>query len=354
MKRGLALEGGGARGAYQAGAIKALNRKKIYFDIAAGTSIGSMNAAFYVAKKCQEMEKVWSKINTKDILGIEGQVLADIHNKKFNFAEIRKEFDTIKEIIKNAGVDTKHLRRLLEKYINEEKFMKSNIDYGLVTFSISDMKPVEVYKNEMVKGKLIDYIIASSHLPGFKFERIIDDKYYLDGGVHLNCPIDMLLDRGCDEIYAIRLWTGKLKYNQIKGTKVHIIKPSEDLGSILAVTPELSEYKMKLGYYDTLKYIDKLDGTKYYFKKYDKKYYDSLFDKPTYKRMLKKYNKNKEPKSSKEFILRTIEKVCNEMGIERFKIYNTPFLLTKLKYKMVEHKNNNYCDFIKSIKVSFE
>ena len=32
MKRGLFLQGGGAKGAYQAGAIKAFTQKKIYFD----------------------------------------------------------------------------------------------------------------------------------------------------------------------------------------------------------------------------------------------------------------------------------------------------------------------------------
>ena len=45
--RGLVLEGGGAKGAYEAGAIKALQKKKIYFDGVSGTSIGAINAAFY-------------------------------------------------------------------------------------------------------------------------------------------------------------------------------------------------------------------------------------------------------------------------------------------------------------------
>ena len=35
--RGLVLEGGGAKGAYEAGAIKALQKKKIYFDGVSGT-----------------------------------------------------------------------------------------------------------------------------------------------------------------------------------------------------------------------------------------------------------------------------------------------------------------------------
>jgi NTE family protein len=42
---GFALEGGGAKGAYQVGAYKALIENHIKPSIIAGTSIGSLNAA---------------------------------------------------------------------------------------------------------------------------------------------------------------------------------------------------------------------------------------------------------------------------------------------------------------------
>ena len=40
--------------------------------------------------------------------------------------------------------------------------------------------------------------------------------------------------------------------------------------------------------------------------------------------------------------------------INRFKVYNMPLLITKLKYNMVKHKKSEYYDFIKNIKVNFE
>ena len=49
MKKALVLAGGGTRGSYQNGALKAL--KKIHetdFDIVTGTSIGALNAALVV------------------------------------------------------------------------------------------------------------------------------------------------------------------------------------------------------------------------------------------------------------------------------------------------------------------
>ena len=77
-------------------------------------------------------------------------------------------------------------------------------------------------------------------------------------------------------------------------------------------------------------------------------------NKVTYKRMIKKYNKGFEPKSYKDFVISIVEKLCKQLNYERFKIYNMPYLLTRIKYKMVSDKNNVYYDFIKNIKVDFE
>lgn len=293
--------------------------------------------------------------DSKELFGLNEKFLNDISNHKFNLKEFNDNKEDIKKIIKNIGVDTTNIRKLIARNLKEDKFFKSKINFGLVTFNISDLKPIEIFKKDIPKGKFVDYVLASAYLPGFKFERIIDDKYYLDGGVHMNCPIDMLLDEGYDEVYAIRAWTNrKLKYKPRKNAKVHIIKPREDLGSILVFTPEASIYRMNLGYFDTLKYLDNLDGNKYYFKYKENTYYDRLFDKVTLKRMIKKYNKGLLPKTNKDFIIKILEKVCKQKNIERFKIYNIPYLITKLKYQLAGDKNNQYYDFIKNIKVDFE
>ena len=332
--RGLALEGGGAKGAYQAGAIKALNQRKIFFDGVAGTSIGAINAALYACGNFEGLYHLWPEMDSKYIFGIDGKILNDISNKKFKLDDIKK---------------------LLEKNINEDKLRKSKIDFGLITYNLSDRKPVEITKENIPQGKLIEYIIASSYLPIFKFERIIDDKYYIDGGIYQNCPIDMFLRDGYDEVYVIRNWINrKLKYDKSTKTKINIITPSEDLGSIMTFEKSVSEYRMKLGYYDTIKFLDKLDGKKYYFKPYDEDYYTHLFDSATLKRMLKKYNTSLLIKNNKTFIINIIEKVCEELKINRFKVYNMPLLITKLKYYMVKHKKSEYYDFIKNIKVNFE
>jgi NTE family protein len=44
-KNALVLGGGGAKGAYEAGVLKALKKLKYKYDIVTGTSVGSINGA---------------------------------------------------------------------------------------------------------------------------------------------------------------------------------------------------------------------------------------------------------------------------------------------------------------------
>ena len=352
--RALLFEGGGAKGAYEAGAVKALNKKGFYFDGVGGTSIGAINAAFYAAKDFNNLYKLWLSTDSEELFGIESKLLLDISNRNLSFENVKKSINTINKIIKNRGIDTKNIMIYLKKYISEDKIRNSKMEYGLNTYSLSDRKPVEVFKKDIPEGKLHEYILSSAYLPVFKMERIIDDKYYVDGGVHSNCPIDMFVEAGYDEIYVLRAWQRKLKYKNSKHAKIHILEPREDLGSIMLFEPTTALYRFNLGYYDMLKYLDNLDGNKYYFKYHSDEYYDSLFDKPALKRMYKTFNKGNEPKSNKELILKVIEKMCKESKFERFKIYNVPYLVTRLKYRYADKKKSVFYDFIKNIKVEFE
>ncbi len=352
--RALVLEGGGARGAYQAGAIKALCKKGIYFDAAGGTSIGAINAAFYVIHNFDAMYKLWLSTSSDELFGIDAKLLDGIYDGKITADEIRKGFSEIIKVIKSRGVDTTNIKKILSKYLKEDRFMRSKIEYGMVSYNLSDRKPVMMFKKDIPKGKLAECVLSSAYLPFFKFEKLIADKYYLDGGMVENCPVDLFVNAGYDEIFVIKNWQSKLKYKNKKGVRVHIVTPREDLGSIIRFTKASAEYKMNLGYYDMLKYLDQLDGNNYYFKYYSNDYYKNLFEKNIYKRIFKKYNNGFPPRNEKEFILKIVEKACEELDIERFRVYNMPYLLTKLKLKILNYKDSKYYDFIKNIRIDFE
>ena len=68
---GLALEGGGAKGAYQIGAWKALREAGIRFSAVSGTSVGALNGAMIVMDDLQKAEDVWNNIHFSQVMDVD-------------------------------------------------------------------------------------------------------------------------------------------------------------------------------------------------------------------------------------------------------------------------------------------
>ena len=60
MTRALALSGGGAKGAFQVGALRALAARGISFDLFTGVSVGALNAALAARGKLDDLEAFWN------------------------------------------------------------------------------------------------------------------------------------------------------------------------------------------------------------------------------------------------------------------------------------------------------
>ena len=214
MKKGLALEGGGTKGAYQLGAFKAFKDLGIKFTGVSGSSIGALNAAFLVQEDFDAMEDIWLNHDYKSFMNID----EDTYEKYKNLEMTAKNFHDVADLInkarKHEGIDITPLRELLKEKIDEEKIRNSKFDFGLAT-AYWDRKifPTPLYIEDIPKGKLVDYLIASASLPIFNLDKI-DDKLYLDGMFCESIPINMLVKKGYDDIVVIRLMDdifGKIK-----------------------------------------------------------------------------------------------------------------------------------------------
>lgn len=262
--RGIALEGGGAKGAFHVGAIKALNDLGITIHAVAGSSIGAINGAFIAAGKIEDLEEIWLSTEMKDMINGDSELIKEILKLDFkNDADKKKDF--IIETIKNGGLDVSPFKKRLKELIDEELIRNSKIDYGLVTVSLTDLKPIECFVKEIPRGELANYIMASANFPAFKDEKF-DNKRMLDGGFFDNLPINLLLERGCDEVIAIRVMSiGRIrKIKAADRKKVIMIEPSEDLGKILEIDPERAKRNIQMGYFDTLRIFRNLKGVRYY------------------------------------------------------------------------------------------
>ena len=68
MKKALVLAGGGTKGAYQAGAIRALCEMGMDdWDIVTGTSVGSMHAALVVQKDYDYLYGIYDRLKKEEI-----------------------------------------------------------------------------------------------------------------------------------------------------------------------------------------------------------------------------------------------------------------------------------------------
>lgn len=200
---GLVLEGGGARGAYHVGAYKAIKELNIEIGGIAGASIGAINGAMMVQGDYELLEKVWLSVDSYELFDIDEKTIEDL--KHFNLQKVNFSYllHQSKEILNNRGLDTSRIRELFDYYIDEDKIRSSCIDFGMVTFNLTDKKPMELLKEDIPEGKLVDFLIASANLPAFRIEEM-DGKKYLDGGFYNNLPIDILANKGYKNIIAVR------------------------------------------------------------------------------------------------------------------------------------------------------
>lgn len=265
MKRALVMSGGGGKGAYQFGVWRALRKLNIDFDIVTGTSIGALNGALMVQDDFFPLWHFWKKVDFDMAFGY--KINNDI-DSKYGKKEVFEMYK--KGIIKDKGMSTEKMHKLANRFISEKRIRNSNIDYGIVTFNLSDFKAVTLTKKDIPEGKMIDYIIASaSCFPAFQMKDI-DGKKYIDGGYYDNMPINLAISMGADEIIAVNLRSFGLN-KKIKGknknVKITYISPNNSLGSFLLFDRKYNRRNMRYGYNDAMKTFGALDGKEYTFKK---------------------------------------------------------------------------------------
>lgn len=259
---GLVLEGGGAKGAYQIGAWKALAEAGVKICAVAGTSVGALNGALICMGNVQKAEKLWENIAYSKVMDVDDKVMEDLFGNNMKAQEVVREFS---KIVGNKGADVTPLKQLIADNIDEDYIRKGTIKLYLLTFSISDMKELDIDIQEEPKGLLEDYLLASSFLPVFKNEKL-HGKTYMDGGIINNVPLNCLVERGYKEIISIRIFgVGREKKVKLsEDTDLLTIAPRVSLGNMLDFDSKNSKRNLKIGYFDAMRLVYGLKGTIYY------------------------------------------------------------------------------------------
>lgn len=257
---GLVLAGGGTRGAYQVGVWKALLELGVNIKAITGTSIGALNGALFLQDDFASTVKLYEKIKINNIMKIN---VVDANKNIFDLSNI---FNLAADFTKQKGIDNTPLREMIRQYIDMDKLYNSEIDFGLVSYSVKNKTPLQKFKNEIPKERMEEYLLASSCFPIFK-PQVIDGEEYFDGGLYDNIPSNMLINKGYKNIIIVDIaGMGFSRKAANKDVYIKVISPSEDLGGTFEFNHERIINNIKLGYLDTLRSFNKLQGHIFYFK----------------------------------------------------------------------------------------
>lgn len=348
----LVFAGGGAKGAYELGAWKALRELNIRVDAVSGASVGALNAALVAQNDFELGIKIWTELSIEKVVNIPESMMKN-GKLKMSLMNLTKIGD-LNLNIKNLGLDTEPLHKLLKSEIDEDRIRKLGMDLGIVTINLNSLKPCEIFLDDMPRGSLPDYLLASASFPAFKRAEI-NGKQFTDGGMYDNIPHAMMKNRGYRKIIVIDIsGLGINKRPDITGTETTYIKNSMPIGNILDFTPEKMLPAIDLGYLDTMKVFGKNSGNKYFIlteHKLERYYYGQLFRQEkidAYSSFLNLEGRTCSPenaeqliravlpteqKSSRNLLLCLIEAAALSLDIERNKLYTLQDLIDEIKNK---------------------
>lgn len=247
----LVLGGGGAKGAYEVGAIAALDELGIKAGSVFGTSVGALHAAMYAQGSMDAAAALWDNIRLSDVVSEESLAIADDVENIFDHPEKLLEFIT--RYAQKKGVDVSPLMDILHKLIDEDKIRRSGVHLGIVTTRFPSLAMVEKRLEEMETGSLIDWLMASaSCFPIFPMKQVGGDRY-IDGGFCDNTPVEMAVRSGARDIVAIDIGKHRSHTQYDRRPNITYIRTSQPLGGLLTLDSALSARNRILGYNDVMR-----------------------------------------------------------------------------------------------------
>jgi len=192
---GLVLQGGGALGAYEAGAIKKIYEKGYRPEIFTGTSIGAFNAAVLAAPKYGEphetLQDMW------DYLGHEHPMpLFQQYNTAYTslghprFFKLNDTFFGMRP--KPSIYDISPALDTMQRFIDFDRLNAPETPTVVVTATNVVTGEIERFSNRTHTLRP-EHIMASGALPPSFPPIEIEGEHYWDGGIYDNTPIQSLV-----------------------------------------------------------------------------------------------------------------------------------------------------------------
>ena len=251
-RKALVLAGGGARGSYQVGGWRALTELGWNPQIITGTSVGSLNGAMFALDLYETARDMWTSIRSQDVM--------ELPEETRNLTELHQ---FLRDVVRAGGMDVTPLEEIVERVLDEDALRASPIRFGLVTVEKRGLKPRELPLEEIPKGKVKDYLLASAAcFPALRAKQI-DGVQFLDGGYRDNMPTALAQKMGAEELVCVDLEGVGITLPNRTGLPTTMVRSYWELGDILHFDPDTARRNIELGYYDTLRAFGRLRGCAY-------------------------------------------------------------------------------------------
>ncbi|MDA7089068.1 patatin-like phospholipase family protein [Pseudomonas sp. SA3-5] len=256
IKVGLVLSGGGAKGAYQVGVLKALLEMGTRVDVVAGASIGALNAAVLASAPSLEtgverLDELWLTLAKSSPLSVKIpgylSLLVSAGLKMNGFAQLEALFRAARLVAQRAGLQLpeelnqldagalcdKPLKELMEQYLDPVALNKGLPLYvsvfkslggttdllRTITAELGILGTAEsefLHIQSLSQAEQKEALLASAGIPLLFAPRQVNDSLYSDGGQggwqkqQGNTPITPLLQAGCNMVIVTHLSNGSL------------------------------------------------------------------------------------------------------------------------------------------------
>jgi NTE family protein len=231
----LVLQGGGALGAYQAGAFQAIDEANIQLDWLCGVSIGAINASLIAGnspeRRIERLREFWEAVTQPPAAASsfswfsklpwgKNEQAQELIRKMGAFANMTygvPSFYSPRPLALPGSIaekpdqvsyyDTSPLKATLERLVD---FDRINSEAMRLSVSATNVETGALVYFENTDRKITaSHVLASGSLPPAFPPTEIDGEYYWDGGVISNAPLQWVVDsrpRFSALVFQVDLW----------------------------------------------------------------------------------------------------------------------------------------------------
>jgi len=265
LRYGLVLAGGGGKGAYQIGVLKALTYLGFtpeQFTAMAGSSVGALNLALYLHNDLALAEQVWLSITPDQILTVDPELLlAKVAQTLVLAPALKRKVSRWLAVLAAQGVFSRSgIRQLIDEHLTFEQIQQARSKAFVACTRIPVLRAEYFLLNECSTQQITAILLASSALPVIYKPVKVGKHYYIDGGVLDNVPILPVYQMGCNMIFVVHLTRNNpINPADYPNARILEIVPQNPLGSLfdgtLDFSPDGARQRMELGFKDGMKII---------------------------------------------------------------------------------------------------